>query len=302
MRILKISFRDKIILVIAVFTFICYGGYHLLWIPADAKIAELKERENELKGLALDVTPLIKQADTLEAEQANLLQKINEVKSNGNNKTLSKVDFLVFLGQSSEKNNVKVTRFNDLGLLHEQNNVWKEQFDFEIKGTAESINNLCLDIDNIGIKYSVGSMSFRQTSDYPYLKRFFDNNSNLKWYKEPTPTEQPILEDALPDSEGSSLKDSYNALDSEWGTKPQLETTPEPKITPEPTPTPQPNDDTIMDRLDRLLEQTSFNKNYKVMLLTNTDEAGNEMKLAITVQFIIFDEPSLANSFHKEGS
>ena len=47
--------------------------------------------------------------------------------------------------------------------------------DMELKGNGADINKVLTDIENLGVKYSIGSVSYRQNEQYDYLKRFYDD-------------------------------------------------------------------------------------------------------------------------------
>ena len=57
--------------------------------------------------------------------------------------------------------------FSDLG-EDESNGIYKAKFNFELQGSASSLNTVLSDIDRMGVKYSVGSVSYRQLGDYDF--------------------------------------------------------------------------------------------------------------------------------------
>ena len=97
--------------------------------------------------------------------------------------TATNEEFLVFLGNSAKENNVAVSGFNELG-TEVKGGIYRTVFDFELKGSSVDINKVLEDINNMGIKCSFGSVSYRQNEGFDYLKRFFDDISELPWYKE----------------------------------------------------------------------------------------------------------------------
>lgn len=150
---MKTTMRDRIIILCLLLCVGLYGGYKLLWIPAGANIAKLEQKKAEVLGLAADITPVLKQTETLQSEETDLQKEVSDIKESGG-MTIAKEDFLLCLGESTVKNNVKLIGFNDLGIQNE-NGVYKAIFDFELQGTANSINGILGDIDNIGIRYSM---------------------------------------------------------------------------------------------------------------------------------------------------
>jgi hypothetical protein len=194
-----------------------------------------------------------------------------------------------------------MVRFNDLGCIRDADDVWKVRLDFELRGSLNSLNQVCKAIDDINIRYSVGGLSLRKNDNQAYLSRFFDDISRLEWYKDeaidkveapentPSETEQPDY--PIPDTNTITPK-----------AEPLLPA-PIPDPTPHPAPpSPEPRDESITDRLDRLLEQIHHSKGYKAVLLTSNPEYGlyfggssttEQMRLNITVQFVMHAAPTI---------
>lgn len=298
---MKMTIRDRIIVLCLLLGIGLYGGYKLLWLPAGRSIAELEQKKTGVMGLAADISPVLKQTEALQNEEKDLQNAVSDVKGTGG-MTVTKEDFLLTLGESTVKNNVKLIGFNDLG-LQEKDGIYKAIFDFELQGTANNINSILNSIDNIGVRYSVGSMSYRQVAEFDYLKRFFDGITGLPWYKEPEKKEEETkIDDVLPPRDeffGEPIPSIPDlAIPEEPARTPTPEQTPLPPEESKPT---QPSEDKSIDeRLDSLLQQTGSFGNYKIMLLTNNTEnfdVGSEMRLAVTVCFIMFEKPSPATSY-----
>jgi len=297
-----ITLRDKVILLAVALAIAVYGGYNLLWLPANENIAKLTQQEAELKSQIGDQTLLSDKIKSLENENNSLVKNITDFKSTQSTKTLDKQDFLVFLGNECDGNSVELIKFNDLSCSEQADGVWKAQFDFELRGTLMGLNNVCMGIENTGVKYSVGGMSLRQNSNFAYLTRFFDSISKLEWYKDETPSPENIPEEIVGEPNEVAPSISENPLFVP--VQPQIEMPQTNQVpTPEISPTPKPKDENITDRLDKLLELTANKLNYRVMLLTNTNnfESSNtveQMRLNITVEFIMYGNPKNSlNSF-----
>lgn len=309
----KLSIRDKCILLALMLGIVTYLGYNFLWIPTNAKIAELRLQEQDLKGKIGDQTPLEKKIKELESENSKLASNIDSYRETQGGKSLNKEDFLVYLGQKCGENNTELIKFNNLGATDEGNGVWKTQFDFELRGTLSGINKVCEAIDNIGIRYSVGGMSLRQNDNFSYLTRFFDGISKLEWYKDETPEkEEAPADETMPEDNFVFPDEFYNVPNQqpqEAAPIPEIPQTPTPTPEPQqpqtPEPTPEPKDENITDRLNKLLELSAVsNGKYKITLLTNNStyseglSSSDVMRLSITVQFIMYSDPNdLSNSF-----
>lgn len=169
---MTLTIRDKIILLVLAFLVIGYAGYQTLWIPGTAKIIELEENKKSIQNLAGDLEPLLKEAERLKKTEKEVREKAENIKNLSGGLTATNEEFLVFLGNTAEENNVLVSGFNDLG-TSVNDGIYRTVFDFELKGNSVDINKVLEDINNMGIKCSYGSISYRQNEGYDYLKRFF---------------------------------------------------------------------------------------------------------------------------------
>ena len=173
---MAVTLRDKFILLFLAFLLAIYGGYKAMWIPTNTKIAELEKQKENVKGQAGDIKPLLEKSEALKNREKALRSSVNNIKELSGGLTMTNEEFLVFLGKTTEKNNVQVSGFNDLGVVN-TDGIYRSIFDFEVKGNSVDINKVLEDINNIGIKCSYGSVSYRQNEQYDYLKRFFDDLS-----------------------------------------------------------------------------------------------------------------------------
>lgn len=313
---MKITMRDKVILLVAAAMLCGFGEYKMVLTPMQNRIVALEEEKETAKGLLTDITPLLEESEKLTVKENQLKSRIETIKSSDLGNTVTNEEFLVFLGNSTAKNNVNVTGFNNLGLTIE-NDVYKMLIDMELKGNGADINKVLTDIENLGVKYSIGSVSYRQNEQYDYLKRFYDDLTDLPWYEEPDEEEieeynkenNPEVSDDLVEDEGFNTDTYFPEFDTGLDTtvpeqtKPDLSPTPSPEITPEPP-------KSIDERLDQLLDLMAFkygNTGYEVRLLTNNRyeyKEGQDMRLAVTLCLIMFDEPVLGNAdlFETENS
>lgn len=302
---MKMTLRDRIIVLTLLLFVMVYGGYQLLWVPLGERISALEQSKSEMEGLTADITPLLRQSEAMSAETKRLQESIDTIKKMGD-KTLTKEEFLLYLGKCATAGGVKLLGFSDLG-EDESNGIYKAKFNFELQGSASSLNTVLSDIDRMGVKYSVGSVSYRQLGDYDFLKRFFDAETNLPWCKEPEnqdgpeqQTEEPLFPEEMP---FPSLPDTTELFPTApKSTPPDVEPIPTPDT---PAPSEESKEKSITERLDELLEQTSQTVSYQVVFLTNIPDdletvSGQEMRLAVTICFLMFEKPGLSNSFMTE--
>lgn len=302
---MKLTIRDKCIVLVLAFAFCLYGGYKVLWTPAKEKIALLEENKSGVEGKSGDIAPLREQTEKLQAEEKELRDNVSDIKKLSGGLTMTNEEFLVFLGKSSKANNVAVSGFNNLG-TNQEDGIYKTMFNFELKGSSADINKVLEDINNIGIKCSYGSLTYRQDEEYDYLKRFFDGFTKLPWYKEPD--KEAETEETVTPEEVYEPEIVIEQIMPDKATVPQTPAeTPKPAEPETPKPTEQPAEEktpkTIEERLNELLKQTAANDmQYKAVFLANTEpiyKAGQKMRLSVTACFVMYTEPSAETSFFK---
>lgn len=300
---MTLTLRDKAILLVLAFSVGIYVWHQNLWVPNTAKIAQLEEDKQSIQNLAGEIEPLLKETERLKKAEKEAKDSVNNIKKLSGGLTATNEEFLVFLGDSAKKNNVTVSGFNELG-TEVKDSIYRAYFDFELKGNSVDINKVLEDISNIGIKCSFGSISYRQDEGYDYLKRFFDDLSELPWYKEKTEEEKakelqeqfepPEIEKPVTGTDVQQIPEEQHVMTPDV----QTETTEPPSQGKQPK--------SIEERLNELLMQVGNVKEqtYKVVLLTNTEadkhieyKAGQQMKLNVTVCLIMYNEPSFDNSF-----
>ena len=304
---MTLTFRDKIILLVLAFAVCVYGGYKSLWISNAEKITALEQNKQSIKNLAGDLEPLKEEKSRLEKAEKEAKDSVNNIKKLSGGLTATNEEFLVFLGDSAKENNVAVSGFNELG-TEVKGGIYRTVFDFELKGNSVDINKVLEDINNMGIKSSFGSISYRQNEGYDYLKRFFDDLSELPWYKEKDDEEQKQDKVENVDEHKEKTVITEKPLSKTDTEKPSLQ---QPSYIPESIPEPikppveEDKPKTIEERLNDLLTQTSsFEKPYKIVFVTNTNgekktefKVGQQMKLNVTICLIMYNEPSIENSF-----
>lgn len=298
---MTVTLRDKFILLVLAFALLAYGGYKALWIPASEKIALLEQNKAEVEGQSGDITPLEEQSEKLRNEEKELKDSVDNIKKLSGGLTTTNEEFLVFLGKSAEENNVAVSGFTDLGTT-DTDGIYRSTFDFELKGSGADINKVLEDINNIGIKCSYGSFSFRQNEKYDYLKRFFDDLSDLPWYKESEKDDAANGTETVPEIKIPEITIPEYIPDYDLNPLPD-----EPSVLPQPSEppateeTPKDEPKSIEERLNDLLEQTSVqNVPYRITFLANSSDSYKSvqnMRLSVTVCVIMYNEPSRETSF-----
>lgn len=307
---MKLGVRDRIIITVLGLLAVLYCAYNFLIVPTEVKISKLHEEKVQVEGLSADITPIMEQVEKLQNREKELAESVDNIKTLDGGATAVNEEFLVFLGDSAKKNNVSVIGYNDLG-TDEMNGVYTSTYDFELRGNTQDINKVLEDIDGIGIKCSYGSISLRQNENTEYLKRFFDNFTDLPWYKEPEEEKDVQTEPPEEKPPAETVEPVYPSAPSvpsiilpEEPVTPAVPDVPE-KTEPAPDEKTEKKDESINDRLDKLLEQTAASGNYKIIFLAGTENGAVQykqsqmMRLAVTVKLIMFREPSADTSFLK---
>lgn len=284
------KFRDKAIAFVLLSVMAIYAVFNYVVLPANQDLDEMKEKKKKVEFMVSDIDPLLKETEEKQSQKDILYEKYDLIRCSRAFNTATSEEFLVYIGSSAEKNNVKLTGFSDLGTTFEDG-VYKAYYDIELSGGHFSITNVIQDLDRMGIVFSVGSASFRQDKEYDYLKRFFDFESNLTWYTESEEENENTSKDKT--DVPSEQKNSESGVDKDSGKTSQSDNK-ESIITPD--------NGSIEDRLEELLKMSSTNNGYVITPLTNTTVTSktqntNEMRLAFTVCLVMFNEPSEETSF-----
>ncbi len=335
--------RDKIIVSVLGVGLAIYGLNSYVLSSTNNRIETLIEEKEQVESLKSDISPLLEQSKKLKSERTNLKKKVDNIQSLGGGYTTANEEFLLYLGDSATKSDVEVISFNELG-TSDDNGIHYAIYDFELKGTAPAINRVLDKMDDMGVKYSVGSLSMRQNEVYDYLQRFYDDLSRFSWYKEPDDEAEKDYASKKKKEEEYTRRDSFteevSAIVEEPsqtptytpGDKPIEQPieqptdtpvtvnppvaavlpvieqpaeviTPEIQITEMPvateTPTqealPAPETVVVPEGASEALP-TSASECYSIRLLAD-DTENPEMRLAVTVCFVMFNEPTSKTSF-----
>lgn len=322
---MKIKFRDKAIGITVVLISLTYIVFNYIVFPAKKKVDALNKEKEIASAAVSDIEPLLDAEKELKSNIKAAEKKHNIIKTEEADKTATSEEFLVYLGNCAEKNNVKVIGFSDLGTVFEKG-LYKSYYDVEMSGMPFDVNRAIKELDTMGIKYSVGSLSFRQDKEYDYLKRFFDDLTGLSWYKEPDIEEDKQITQApekIPKEENKlenikPIEPEITPPENQVTQKPQEEIKKDDKeddkniihknetvqgsvIEPEDNQgTVLPEDKNIEDRLNELLKTSALIYPYKVIRLTGitekTSSGTDDMRISFTVCLTMFNEPTKETS------
>ena len=286
---MKLGPKDKFILLFIALIAVTFAASKFIIKPLGDRIEWLMAEKTETLGLKTDISPLIEKSKKLKNQEELLRENVENIRNADGGKTLTEEEFLVFLGNSTKKNSVSVIDFSNIDQAKDDG-LYRSIFDFEIRGDSKNIGKVLRDIEDLGIKCSYGSLSYRQNAEYDYLMRFFDLFTELPWYKEEDFNEEQEEENTVLEEQEDMFKSDVKT--SEMPIEEYPYKIPEQEILPE-----NKRED-INDRLNSLLEPTySRTQQGSIMLLTNkTAKSSQDMRLAVTVCFVMFTEPSESHS------
>ena len=276
--------------------------FNFIILPSINKIKINDTQRITLKSQIGDMTPLDNKINELTENNNSLIANIDYIKSQNTDMTMNREEFLVFLGKYMNEYSVNMVKFSDLG-TEEDNETYKSTYDLQMRGTFANLNNVLKMINATGIRYSVCSLSLREDKSEEYLKRYFDDYTNLPWYKKaeptPTPTPEPSPTPGIEPTPAQIVLPNdtymYNG---------HIEYNNEILNTPEPTPTPEPaiEPPEQEEPTENQFENTSANNTYRIQLLDNKNGMSfddfssykkyEEMTLNITIQFVMYQNPN----------
>ncbi len=316
---MKLKFIHKAIAVIMACICVMYLCFNYIVLPANKKVDALNIQKEKLEAKSSDIKPLLDQKAELEERREMNLEEYESIRFDKASNTATSEEFLVFLGGVAEKNNTKVTGFSDLGTEPEDDGLYKAYYDIELSGTPFDIARTVQALNDMKIKYSVGSMSYRQDKEYDYLKRFFDTETDLPWYTEPEEEEnkEEIENTEIPENITDDNTNNNPTENIPQGTITQPPASNPPAVeknedvtgeteTPnrnEGIVIPDEDDKTIEDRLNDLLNiSVRNNMAVRVIPLNNVVYQepllySNNMRLSFTICLTMFNEPSPDTSF-----
>ena len=175
-------------------------------------------------------------------------------------------------------------------------------FNFEIKGNSVNINNVLEDIKNMGIKCSFGSFSYRQDKDNDYLKRFFDDLSELPWYKEKKEEQESEQQKELQTGRYSKeqTQRTRTEMENQTGVRTVMSTQQGSDLQSEEKQQEYIKSiSSILAQMmypDESLHDISLQSELESVGVTKY-KAGQQMKLNVTVCLIMYNAPSFESSF-----
>lgn len=296
---MQVNDKGKIVAAIAALFIMIYAAVQMVYMPLSIRIQQAETEKREAEALKSDISPVLEQKQKLQKEEKQLSDKVADITETSGGKTATKEEFLLFLGETAKKNNVGVIGFKDCGMT-KLGGIYTQTFDFQLKGDRNSINNILAQINDMGIKTSYVSVSFRQNLELDYLKRYFDELSDFPWFKEQDEAENEDEDED--EDEGETVREAYlnaGVTDvSEQFTLPR-------EIEPQVPYTEDEPEDAANEGIGSMITQTVYKNPQKgiqtglvyVSKKSKTSEQDSRMRLAVTVKLIMFNQPQSSTSF-----
>lgn len=298
--------KYKVMLAAAAIVFAVILFFKLVFMPILAFGHSQSEKAADLKKNTGYIDELLEKRDSLNKEYAEILGQITDISEAEKNKNTNVTKMLDWFGLKANDYSLDVISFNELQNGSSDPRIKETVLNWEIRGTMPRLQGFCSELDNLGIKYSIGSISLRIDESYDFLGRYYDTVTCIPWYSNPL--------DEQPEPEKHEQSPSVTV-----SPQPEQDT---PVQTPEPQPvqplpsqnTPEPANEpekpaaaktpSINDRLNELLQKTHFingekyraikipaimNKNYTAKFIVDTkDYSQGNYRLRMTVKFFSY--------------
>ncbi|MDD6482950.1 MAG: hypothetical protein PUF72_00010 [Clostridiales bacterium] len=289
------------------------------------QIASMKRDMGNTSSLYKEKESLTEEYQSKSSEAAQLQNELSQ------NTTMSSVELLDYITNQSESSGLDMISFNNFGIM-EDGRIYRDRYDVEVQGGLYGINKFFNSLDDLGIKYSVGSISLRLNNNGTYQTRFFDTATNLEWIdderfinvKKGSIVEVPKVGRYSYSGSDADKSDDSNTQQPQSTENPKQTEKPEKNNTEE---TPQPSIEDNKDTRESITEDIEKQMNakgmeYSTMLLgaendghisnagfilsqtaknnisaLNNDQ--NKYKFDITIEFIMYNDPRLKDEEEK---
>lgn len=171
--------REKLIVLLLIFIVVAYVAYSYVYTPLVDKEAELQKAISSEDSVA-NVEGLKQQRALAQESLDKINNQVDSVINNGNNKTINRQDFLIFLGEKTNKYGVDLRRFNDAG-VEEKNGSYRAKFELDLYGLLTDLQSIVNEIEGLGIGYNISNISIRRNDDKEWSVRSIDEANKNNW-------------------------------------------------------------------------------------------------------------------------
>lgn len=139
------------------------------WIETD--VANLESVCKELHSKQVEISTLKDSCTNLHNTLQNMAYEQSTI--------TSKEDIVITLGECAQKAGCAIVGMNSR-MSHVDRSITRYNFTFEVKSDMAHIAKLLSQIDSKGLHYAINELSLRQSADYLWLQRDFEDS--ISWW------------------------------------------------------------------------------------------------------------------------
>ncbi|NLJ84686.1 MAG: hypothetical protein GX336_07235, partial [Halanaerobiaceae bacterium] len=177
---IEVTERDKVLLIVLAIIVAFYLVYSFGYKNLKAYGEELKHELASLEKSVPDIESLKIEEEGYDSQIEEIDTKIDTIKLEGGSGAINKQGLLQYISEWAETFDVDVIRFKEIDNL-EANDVWRTRYEIQLGGSLNDLVVMANKLDDLNISYNVLSMSLRQLMDHPWLKRGYEDLSDLPW-------------------------------------------------------------------------------------------------------------------------
>lgn len=177
---IEVTERDKVLLIVLAIIVAFYLVYSFGYKNLKAYGEELKHELSSLEKSVPDIESLRVEEESYDSQIEEIDTKIDTIKLEGGSGAINKQGLLQYISEWAETFDVDVIRFKEID-NSEANGVWRTRYEIQLGGSLNDLVVMANKLDDLNISYNVLSMSLRQLMDHPWLKRGYEDLSDLPW-------------------------------------------------------------------------------------------------------------------------
>jgi len=171
--------REKLIVLLLIFVVVTYIAYSYVYTPLIDKETQLQTTISSEDSVA-NIEGLKQQKALTQESLDKVNAQVDSMINDGNGKTINRQDFLIFLGEKTNKYGVDLRRFNDMG-VEEKNGSYRAKFELDLYGLLTDLQSIVNEIEGLGIGYNISNISIRRNDDKEWLIRSIDDINKNNW-------------------------------------------------------------------------------------------------------------------------
>ncbi len=180
---LPTKYKAAIIAAALVLVFVIF--VKLVFLPIISFGQTQSEKAANLKESTGYVDELNEELSQLESRRQKLTAKVMEINDNERQNRTNAAKMLDWLGLEAKAYYLDIISFNEPESSTSDGRVTETTLSWELRGPIPNLYKFIEDLDELGIKHSVGSINLRIDEDYDFLGRYYDAVTSIPWYSDP---------------------------------------------------------------------------------------------------------------------